>query len=698
MSSMNPSPRHSLTRRALARIGVMAGLGLVISTAVTYRIVYQAMEETRLEMLGQDAVENARREEGRFMNAETTHRLLKEVFLERLARGPSAEDDAWFDAHCRRDDDGAVRSRRELVDPSKQATTWIRVGVEITGEMKWLVRLSQNLCETYMRVLQDQMESLYITSPLEFNSGIAPEQPEWVWEAAADFDQNAHEWGRLGGKDENPHRVSLWTGMVYDTQSIGLGSEKTPQGKPYVTLCTPIDVESRHVLTLHSDTYFMGLVKLALQHEKDGLRRMVLRDDGQLIAHPELSEELTTRGEPLFAEQTGNESLRNIHAAVQGSQRPLVSGYDAAGGVYFVAHRLRGPDWWFISLLPKAQLEETAFRSAQWVLWIGLASLAFVLGTLAVMLRREIATPLQALLGATRRLASGDTGAGLEVTRPDELGELAAAFNDMTRQVAGRDAELRAEKAGLETRVAERTAELREALDRARELTRLKSNFVSMVSHEYRTPLGVIVSSADILSRYLERLEPAECAEHLQAIQSSARRMARMMEDVLLVGRLDGDQQGFQPDDLHLVSFCRRLIEEQHSVTAGRWPFQLDLDETLPLALADGHLLRHILTNLLSNAAKYSPPGSLITLSLRRNGEVAEFRVADEGMGIPAEDREHLYTAFHRGRNTPQIPGTGLGLVIVKRCVDRHGGTIAFESEEGRGATFTVRLPVFPAS
>ena len=241
-------------------------------------------------------------------------------------------------------------------------------------------------------------------------------------------------------------------------------------------------------------------------------------------------------------------------------------------------------------------------------------------------------------------------------------------------------------------------AELIKALERERELGELKTSFVSMVSHEFRTPLEIILSSTDILSRYLDRLPETERAEHLAAIQHSVQRMSGMMEDVLLLGRFESERQPFRPDDVHLAALCRRLADEIRSATAGKCPILLSVADDLPLARVDASLLRHILINLLSNAVKYSPAGSPVNLSVTRDGTNAIFRIEDTGMGIPAADYPHLFEAFHRGRNASQIPGSGLGLVIVKRSVDSHSGQIEVTSREGCGTQFSVRLPLFDAS
>jgi len=239
-------------------------------------------------------------------------------------------------------------------------------------------------------------------------------------------------------------------------------------------------------------------------------------------------------------------------------------------------------------------------------------------------------------------------------------------------------------------------AELQRALAKERELRQLKSEFVSLVSHEFRTPLEIIMSSADNLARYHERLEPAQRGDLLATINKSVRRMAGMMEEVLVLGRLEGERITFRPETLDLASFCRRVCDELVSATGSRCPVALRFNAA-GSARGDENLLRHIFANLLSNAIKYSPAGASVDFAVTREGAHAACRISDRGCGIPAEDQARLFQAFHRGANVRQVPGTGLGLLIVRRCVELHGGEIAFESSEGRGTAFTVRLPLFAA-
>ncbi|MCL4178395.1 MAG: PAS domain S-box protein [Verrucomicrobia bacterium] len=237
-------------------------------------------------------------------------------------------------------------------------------------------------------------------------------------------------------------------------------------------------------------------------------------------------------------------------------------------------------------------------------------------------------------------------------------------------------------------------AELLRALARERELSALKSSFVSMISHEFRTPLSIIMSSAEILDSYFDRLDPAERREQLLSIQKNSLRMARLMEEVLLLGQADAGKLEFKPAPLDLREFLGRLIDEIHAATQQRCPIRLHHGPLPASVMADERLLRHVFTNLLSNAVKYSADESPVDLQVEPEGVDLVFRISDRGIGIPPQDLAWLFNSFHRGRNVGHRPGTGLGLVIVKRCVERHGGQVQLHSLEREGTTVVVRLPL----
>lgn len=235
--------------------------------------------------------------------------------------------------------------------------------------------------------------------------------------------------------------------------------------------------------------------------------------------------------------------------------------------------------------------------------------------------------------------------------------------------------------------------ELLESLAREKEASELKSRFVSMTSHEFRTPLAAIMSSTELLSDYGERLPVDEKNELVEVIKTSVRRMTQMLEDILVIGKADAGRLDFQPAPIALDDLLSCIIKDARRTTQTSHPIHLEnllSGRTLRL---DPRLLTHILQNLLINAIKYSPEESPVELHVEGSADLIRFVVTDRGIGIPSEDRVTLFTSFHRGSNVGNIAGTGLGLAIVKKAVDLHGGRIAVDSELGRGTRFVVTFP-----
>lgn len=282
-----------------------------------------------------------------------------------------------------------------------------------------------------------------------------------------------------------------------------------------------------------------------------------------------------------------------------------------------------------------------------------------------------------------------------------EITEVVVIHHDITETKRAEEAMLEINHI-LEKRVEERTtelqktqAELQRALSQERELGELKSRFVTTVSHEFRTPLGIIMSAVELLQHYSERLPEEEKQRQLHEIQASTKHMGGLMEQVLLLGRAEAGKLTCNPQPIDLAAFAERIIDETQSISNRKCPIHLEVEGDISAARADEALLRHILSNLVSNAVKYSPEAAPVTLRLRREGLNIAIKVIDHGIGIPEKDRARLFEAFHRCSNVGETPGTGLGLVIVKRCVDLHSGSLQIDSEIGIGSTFTVKLPVY---
>ncbi|HIK05102.1 MAG TPA: response regulator [Trichormus sp. M33_DOE_039] len=241
-----------------------------------------------------------------------------------------------------------------------------------------------------------------------------------------------------------------------------------------------------------------------------------------------------------------------------------------------------------------------------------------------------------------------------------------------------------------------KTELLEQALRKEREVNYLKSLFISTVSHEFRNPLSVIQTAVELIELQGENLTEAKKNTYLRRIKLAVQSMKNLMEDVLFMGKTEANKLECHPERLNLKEFCLELVEEFTSVITSGHEIIFTCCGEITDAYVDEQLLNYMLVNLLSNAVKYSPHNEIIRLDLicDRNTNVAIFKIADEGIGIPEADQLRLFESFYRASNTQSIQGTGLGLVIVKRCVEAHQGTITFNSREGQGTTFTITLPL----
>jgi signal transduction histidine kinase len=283
---------------------------------------------------------------------------------------------------------------------------------------------------------------------------------------------------------------------------------------------------------------------------------------------------------------------------------------------------------------------------------------------------------LTALEGKTQLNIGIEAGADDYLTKPLDIDEL-----NVRLKVANRITE-------LHRRLTEQTAELQR-------LNNLKSEFVSLVSHEFRTPLSSILLSTQFLERYDFTTTPEKRIKHQRRITDSVRSMVELLDDVLLFGKAEAGKLEFNPQPIDMPEFCQEMVEEFQEKAGAAYSIQFTFSGGLYANgfESDKRIMRHILSNLLSNAVKYSPNGGKILLELDYKPESVQLKVSDQGIGIPEEDQISLFESFRRAKNVGNIAGTGLGLSIVKKCVDLHGGLICVDSKIGIGTSFIIRLP-----
>ena len=353
------------------------------------------------------------------------------------------------------------------------------------------------------------------------------------------------------------------------------------------------------------------------------------------------------------------------------------------------------------------------FRHERLVMWgmtIGITILAIIITVIATMMQiRRLTRPIHQLVDATKAISSGDLSTEIPVHSEDEVGLLAASFNQMARDLKANidekdryAMELAKLNAELEDKVMARTSEL-EAANRElqvanvkiREADRLKSEFLANMSHELRTPMNAIIGFTRLVRRKAADLLPERQIENLEKVEISANHLLGLINDILDLSKIEAGKMGvnFMPFDLGpLVDTCLATVEPM--VKGGKVRLIKDVPQDLPEVLSDQDKLKQIIINLLSNALKFTEEGE-VRLSAALKDASLRITVSDTGIGIRSDALEYIFEEFRQadGSSTRKYGGTGLGLSITKKLTELLGGTIDLQSVEGKGSSFTITLP-----
>ncbi len=235
---------------------------------------------------------------------------------------------------------------------------------------------------------------------------------------------------------------------------------------------------------------------------------------------------------------------------------------------------------------------------------------------------------------------------------------------------------------------------LQQSLAKEKELGDLKTRFVSMASHEFRTPLATLLATVETLVAYRKKLSEDQIDQRLEKMKEQIAHLKNIMDDVLLLSRMQARRFDFNPTRTNLDSLARSVLDEFQSRPDVRHHLEYTVSDTAQVVNLDPKLMRQIISNLVSNAIKYSSAGKVVRVNLDYTDAEVTLTVSDEGIGIPEADLPHLFEPFHRAVNAENIAGTGLGLVITKEAVELHGGAIGVETTVGVGTTFIVRIPI----
>ncbi|HEX5019225.1 MAG TPA: sensor histidine kinase [Candidatus Binatia bacterium] len=458
--------------------------------------------------------------------------------------------------------------------------------------------------------------------------------------------------------------------------------------EPYMTIAVPIERYAGRLIGALQVQVNLKYVWELLSKLRVGAKgyAYAVAHNGDLIAHPDIS---------LVLQRRNVSDLEQVRSALRRAS-------DAERATWLVANNLAGQRvfsaWAAVPTLGAMVYVERPVEEVYGPLY---ASLIRTSGLLlvglcmslvaALFVARRVVRPLETLRDGVERIGSGDMNLRIELKTGDEIEVLAEEFNKMTEN-------LREAYSGLEKKVQQRTHELALANERLKELDRLKSDFVSNVSHELRTPLTAIKGAVDLVLREVTGPLTEKQIHYLTRVRSNTQQLAGMINDVLDLAKIEEGKIELRPVRISLAGLMHEVVDTLRPVAAEK-SIVIDAGALEPsiLVWADRDKVNQVLTNLIGNAIKFTPPLGRVTVASTSGPEWVKVSISDTGPGVPLNERTRIFEKFYQTGDGGQKPrGTGLGLTITKTLVELHGGEIWVDSEAGCGSSFHFSLPIAP--
>lgn len=686
------SQKKSLIYTTLIQMSLRIALVITIVTVFCYGHFISTLKLLTVEQLEKYIVERGQRESQLFQLAQDNHTVLKQELLARLNEFGDHAPETLFNQRFIRSAEGVIRNHPENFDGTKQAGVYIGKQLNITTEIRQRVLTFYDLVMSYGAAWHNRFQNTYITTPENIMVIYWPESPHWIQKASSNL--NLPEWETLWVADpvHNPQRVSVWTGTYYD-----------PVAKTWMVSCeTPVDIRNQHIATIGHDVIIAELLQRTIHDALQGTYNLIFREDGRLIAHPQKMNDIERANGNFYIPQAHDPHLMKVFHEAKNLKDHSYVVENKEYGEYLAITKIKGPQWYLVSIYPQSLLSEKALKTTWLVLFLGILSLFAEITILFWVLKKKVARPLHQFIEATEQFALGHFNIQLPISEEEELNRLVQAFTTMGQEIQTREFNLQQTQKAIERsnqqlreEILERQfieTALQEAKHQLEIANRVKTTFLTNMNHELRTPLNGILGYAQVL-QYDSDLN-AEQEEGLDVIQRCGEHLLMLIDDILDISKLETNQIKLYPQNFDFSQFLEDIVDMfQIQAAQKKISFLFEPMSSLPTQVyGDEKRLRQILINLLSNAVKFTHQGGVV-FKVTYELEKAYFEIQDTGMGITSEEMDIIFLPFRQAGDPKCRPqGTGIGLSIAMKLIEMMGGKLQGNSVIGCGSTFSTQI------
>jgi signal transduction histidine kinase len=673
--------QKKISSEIIKSMGIRVTIVIIISSLFAYFHLQRIIKKGTSDTLANFVTQKIHSESFLFELNTRNHQIIKSELIERLKNAPTAKEIEKFDSELVKYPDGTIRNKQKNFDAHKMVQVYIPGTVKINSELKHKIAVMMDITLSKGIAFHSFFENTYLTTPDNILVMYWPEVPNWTTEMKPDIDMTKDEPYWVTDLVHNPNRSTVWTALYYDqVAKIWM-----------VSGVTPLDNKNGVMdLTISHDVVVQSLIDRTNNEHIKGAYNLIFRGDGRLVVHKDKTKEFIASEGVYDILKRGDTYLQSLFRAVMADNGKSEVIYHPLTGDMISYKKINGPEWFLVSIYPKALIHETSLDVIKFIFILGLFSLLIEIYFIYQIVQVKVHRPIEELAVATNKIREGQFDVSLNIHRPDELGEFAKAFESMIKAVKERDSL-------LQDIVDKRTKELDiqriVAIHNAKMVT--IGEMAAGIAHEINNPLAIIQGNASLIKKNLN-----ENVDHYEMLMKSAVtinsmtiRINKIIKGLLYFSR-KGDLDPFENIKVSdLVNDAIFLCQSKLSLHEVELKLTNDSDSKLTFECSRVQMSQ-VLVNLISNsidAISSKADEKWIEISFKKEGTDLIIKIKDSGLGLPKEIRDRIFDPFFTTKDVGK--GTGIGLSISKGIVEQHSGKLSIDHKSSN-TCFVISIPL----